>query len=129
MDGAAATGLSETEAQRRLRQAGPPQRQRTSRSYVSIAIANTFTVFNLILAGFGLANVWPPVDGASDGVTTGGLAAGIVALPAVCELPTLTPPLVAAGAAPAGSAATPIDINANAYQRARNCTSFVGLRG
>src|SRR6201996_9211782 len=31
--------------------------QRTSRSYLSIAVANTFTVFNLILAGFGLATI------------------------------------------------------------------------
>ncbi len=50
-------GLSETEAARRLEEAGPPQKQRTSRSYLSIAIANTFTVFNLILAGFGLATI------------------------------------------------------------------------
>jgi cation-transporting P-type ATPase E len=50
-------GLSETEAARRLKAAGPPHEQRTSRSYVSIAIANTFTVFNLILAGFGLATI------------------------------------------------------------------------
>jgi len=50
-------GLSETEAARRLNEAGPPRKQRTSRSYVSIAIANTFTVFNLILAGFGLATI------------------------------------------------------------------------
>ncbi|MBS1679848.1 MAG: HAD-IC family P-type ATPase [Actinobacteria bacterium] len=57
MNGAAATGLSETEAARRLEAAGPREKQRTSRSYVSIAIANTFTVFNLILAGFGLATI------------------------------------------------------------------------
>jgi cation-transporting P-type ATPase E len=54
---AATTGLSETEAARRLKEAGPPHEQRTSRSYLSIAIANTFTVFNLILAGFGLATI------------------------------------------------------------------------
>ncbi|MGH2937150.1 MAG: HAD-IC family P-type ATPase [Solirubrobacterales bacterium] len=50
-------GLTETEAARRLKEAGPPHEQRTSRSYLSIAIANTFTVFNLILAGFGLATI------------------------------------------------------------------------
>ena len=50
-------GLSETEAARRLKEAGPPHKERTSRSYLSIAIANTFTVFNLILAGFGLATI------------------------------------------------------------------------
>src|ERR1700761_5751203 len=31
--------------------------QRTSRSYLSIAVANTFTVFNAILAGFGAATI------------------------------------------------------------------------
>jgi cation-transporting P-type ATPase E len=51
------TGLTESEAARRLKAAGPPHEQRTSRSYLSIAIANTFTVFNLILAGFGLATI------------------------------------------------------------------------
>jgi cation-transporting ATPase E len=50
-------GLTEAEAERRLREAGPPHEQRTSRSYLSIAIANTFTVFNLILAGFGIATI------------------------------------------------------------------------
>ncbi|HEY2054557.1 MAG TPA: HAD-IC family P-type ATPase [Solirubrobacterales bacterium] len=50
-------GLTESEAARRLKEAGPPHEQRTSRSYLSIAIANTFTVFNLILAGFGLATI------------------------------------------------------------------------
>src|SRR5947208_15123174 len=50
-------GLTETEAARRLEEAGPPHEQRTSRSYLSIAIANTFTVFNLILAGFGIATI------------------------------------------------------------------------
>src|SRR5882757_7582091 len=51
------TGLSETEAARRLREAGPPHDPPTSRSYASIAIANTFTVFNAILAGFGIATI------------------------------------------------------------------------
>jgi cation-transporting ATPase E len=52
-----ATGLSEAEAARRLRDAGPPHEPATSRSYLSIAVANTFTVFNAILAGFGLATI------------------------------------------------------------------------
>jgi P-type E1-E2 ATPase len=52
-----ATGLSEWEAARRLREAGPPHEPPTSRSYTSIAIANTFTVFNAILAGFGIATI------------------------------------------------------------------------
>jgi cation-transporting ATPase E len=51
------TGLSENEAARRLREAGPPHDPPTSRSYTSIAIANTFTVFNAILAGFGIATI------------------------------------------------------------------------
>ena len=51
------TGLSETEAARRLGEAGPKHEQATSRSYTSIAIANTFTVFNAILAGFGIATI------------------------------------------------------------------------
>ncbi|MBS1895568.1 MAG: HAD-IC family P-type ATPase [Actinobacteria bacterium] len=50
-------GLTEAEAERRLQEVGPPHEQRTSRSYLSIAIANTFTVFNLILAGFGIATI------------------------------------------------------------------------
>jgi cation-transporting P-type ATPase E len=52
-----ATGLSESEAARRLRESGSPHEQATSRSYLSIAIANTFTVFNAILAGFGIATI------------------------------------------------------------------------
>jgi magnesium-transporting ATPase (P-type) len=59
MEAATATvaGLSESEAARRLREAGPPHDPPTSRSYASIAIANTFTVFNAILAGFGIATI------------------------------------------------------------------------
>jgi cation-transporting ATPase E len=57
MEAATVTGLSESEAARRLREAGPPHDPPTSRSYASIAIANTFTVFNAILAGFGLATI------------------------------------------------------------------------
>ncbi|HXF31923.1 MAG TPA: HAD-IC family P-type ATPase [Solirubrobacterales bacterium] len=57
MEAATVTGLSETEAARRLGEAGPKHEQATSRSYTSIAIANTFTVFNAILAGFGIATI------------------------------------------------------------------------
>ncbi|HEY2479371.1 MAG TPA: HAD-IC family P-type ATPase [Solirubrobacterales bacterium] len=57
MESATVTGLSETEAARRLREAGPPHEPPTSRSYASIAVANTFTVFNAILAGFGIATI------------------------------------------------------------------------
>ncbi|HTT93759.1 MAG TPA: HAD-IC family P-type ATPase [Solirubrobacterales bacterium] len=57
MEAAAVTGLSESEAARRLREAGTPHEPPTSRSYASIAIANTFTVFNAILAGFGIATI------------------------------------------------------------------------
>ncbi len=46
-------GLSDAEAQRRLRAGGPRSRQRSSRSYVSIVRANVLTVFNVILVGFG----------------------------------------------------------------------------
>jgi P-type E1-E2 ATPase len=45
--------LTEAEAARRLAQAGPAKRAAASRSYASIVRANVFTVFNLILAGFG----------------------------------------------------------------------------
>ena len=57
MEAASVTGLSETEAAARLERAGPRHEQATSRSYASIAIANTFTVFNAILAGFGIATI------------------------------------------------------------------------
>ncbi|HEX6023671.1 MAG TPA: HAD-IC family P-type ATPase [Solirubrobacter sp.] len=50
-------GLSTAEAQRRLRERGPLPKPPTSRSYRSIAIANTFTVFNAILAVFGAATL------------------------------------------------------------------------
>ena len=45
------------EAQRRLRQRGSGPQTRSSRSYRSIFVANTFTVFNLILALFGAATL------------------------------------------------------------------------
>jgi cation-transporting ATPase E len=51
------TGLSEQETARRLAQAGRPGRVSTSRSYASIVRANVLTVFNLILAGFGIVTL------------------------------------------------------------------------
>lgn len=71
-------GLMESEAARRLAEAGPPPKQRTSRSYLSIAIANTFTVFNLILAGFGLATIvfGDPKDALFLGVLVANVAIG-----------------------------------------------------
>jgi cation-transporting P-type ATPase E len=50
-------GLTAEEAERRLRERGPLPAPATSRSYGSIAVANTFTVFNLILAVFGAATL------------------------------------------------------------------------
>jgi magnesium-transporting ATPase (P-type) len=50
-------GLSEREAQRRLAERGRPHRERSSRSYASIVRANVFTVFNAILAGFGVVTL------------------------------------------------------------------------
>ena len=52
-----AGGLTEAEAARRLAVAGPPARQTSSRSYASIVRANVLTVFNLILAGFGVVTL------------------------------------------------------------------------
>jgi P-type E1-E2 ATPase len=46
-------GLSEAEADRRLRARGEVEPPQTSRSYTSIVRANVFTVFNLILAVLG----------------------------------------------------------------------------
>ena len=53
----AVAGLSETEAARRLAEVGPPRSPGTSRSYASIVRANVLTVFNLILAGFGIVTL------------------------------------------------------------------------
>ena len=53
----AAPGLSEAEAARRLAEAPPRQRPGASRSYVTIVRANVLTVFNLILAGFGIVTL------------------------------------------------------------------------
>jgi cation-transporting P-type ATPase E len=74
----ATTGLTEAEATKRLREAGPPHEQATSRSYLSIAIANTFTVFNAILAGFGAATIiWGnPKDALFLGILIANIAIG-----------------------------------------------------
>jgi magnesium-transporting ATPase (P-type) len=53
----ATVGLTEVEAQRRLSARGGGLQTRSSRSYRSIFAANTFTVFNLILALFGAATL------------------------------------------------------------------------
>ena len=53
-EGGDLTGLSGEEARRRLAARGDPPRQRSSRSYASIVRANVLTVFNTILAGFGV---------------------------------------------------------------------------
>src|SRR5882757_8865728 len=78
MEAATVTGLSETEAARRLREAGPPHDPPTSRSYASIAVANTFTVFNAILAGFGAATIiWGnPKDALFLGILVANVAIG-----------------------------------------------------
>jgi magnesium-transporting ATPase (P-type) len=78
MEGGAVTGLSEAEAARRLRETGPPDEPATSRSYASIAIANTFTVFNGILAGFGAATIvfGDPKDALFLGILVANVAIG-----------------------------------------------------
>ncbi len=53
-DGSALAGLSEDDAARRLAARGRPRPRRSSRSYASIVRANVLTVFNAILAGFGV---------------------------------------------------------------------------
>ncbi len=52
-------GLSQAEAEKRIRARARRERhgQSSSRSYGSIAVANTFTIFNAILAGFGAATI------------------------------------------------------------------------
>ena len=54
---AGAEGLTEVEASRRLARAGRSPRRVASRSYASIVRANVLTVFNLILAGFGVVTL------------------------------------------------------------------------
>ena len=54
---ASSAGLTAADAERRLRDRGPQRKESSSRSYRSIAVANTFTVFNAILAAFGAATI------------------------------------------------------------------------
>ena len=72
-------GLSEAEAQRRLTERGPLPPPTTSRSYRSIVIANTFTVFNAILAGFGLLTILfgDPKDALFVGILIANMTIGI----------------------------------------------------
>jgi cation-transporting P-type ATPase E len=71
-------GLTEAEAARRLKERGTTRKQATSRSYLSIAVANTFTVFNAILAGFGAATIiWGnPKDALFLGILVANVAIG-----------------------------------------------------
>lgn len=52
-----AAGLTEAEAAQRLAERVPLRTAGTSRSYASIVRANVLTVFNLILAGFGIVTL------------------------------------------------------------------------
>jgi magnesium-transporting ATPase (P-type) len=72
-------GLSEAEAQRRLTERGPQPPPPTSRSYRSIVVANTFTVFNAILAGFGLLTILfgDPKDALFVGILVANMTIGI----------------------------------------------------
>jgi magnesium-transporting ATPase (P-type) len=54
---AGAAGLSEAEAARRLAARGELPRQRSSRSYASILLANTVTIPNAILLAFGILTI------------------------------------------------------------------------
>jgi P-type E1-E2 ATPase len=51
------TGLSEAEAARRIEARGPIEPPPSSRSYRSIVRANVFTVFNMMLLGFGVVTL------------------------------------------------------------------------
>src|SRR6202020_3504338 len=72
----AGVGRTEVEAQRRLRELGGGLQTRSSRSYRSIFFANTFTVFNLILALFGAATL--AFGHAKDALFLGVLVANVV---------------------------------------------------
>jgi magnesium-transporting ATPase (P-type) len=73
------TGLTELEASRRLAAAERPP-QAASRSYTSIALANTLTLFNLILAAFFVVILVAgrPADGLFAGIIVANSAIGIV---------------------------------------------------
>ena len=72
----AGAGLTEVEARSRLRERGRGVETRSSRSYRSIVFANTFTVFNLILALFGAATL--AFGHAKDALFLGVLVANVV---------------------------------------------------
>jgi cation-transporting ATPase E len=76
---ASQSGLTEAEAQRRLQQRGPLPEPATSRSYRSIVIANTFTIFNLILLVFGLLTIFfgNPKDALFVGILIANMTIGI----------------------------------------------------
>ncbi|MDW5598897.1 HAD-IC family P-type ATPase, partial [Conexibacter stalactiti] len=73
------SGLTEAEARRRLEARGPLPQQATSRSYRSIVIANTFTIFNLILLVFGLLTIFfgDPKDALFVGILVANMTIGI----------------------------------------------------
>ncbi|HST41592.1 MAG TPA: HAD-IC family P-type ATPase [Conexibacter sp.] len=73
------SGLTEVEARRRLEARGPLPQQATSRSYRSIVIANTFTIFNLILLVFGLLTIFfgDPKDALFVGILVANMTIGI----------------------------------------------------
>jgi magnesium-transporting ATPase (P-type) len=75
---ASGVGLSQAEAERRLRERGPAPDERSSRTYRSILFANTFTIFNLILAFFGLLTIifGNPKDALFVGVLVANMAIG-----------------------------------------------------
>jgi magnesium-transporting ATPase (P-type) len=75
---AAARGLSEQEARRRLAER-PPAASETSRSYASIVRANVFTLFNLILLAMGVLTLafGEPQDALFLGVLVANASIGI----------------------------------------------------
>ncbi|MDQ2621493.1 MAG: HAD-IC family P-type ATPase [Actinomycetota bacterium] len=72
-------GLTSGEARRRLEERGPLPKETTSRSYLSIAWANTFTVFNLILVVFGAATLTfgDPKDALFLGILVANITIGV----------------------------------------------------
>ena len=74
------TGLTEREAARRLAERGPTPKPASSRSYTSIVVANVCTVFNAILALFGVLTLayGDPRDALFLGVVVANSAIGIV---------------------------------------------------
>ena len=79
MQAPTATGLTQAEATRRLAAAGRPE-QATSRTYRSIVLSNTLTLFNLILGVFFVVIVLAgrPRDGLFGGIIVANSAIGII---------------------------------------------------